>query len=101
MSSDKIVMDSVELANSGSTIQGNSSSLGGMVTQFYSNVATLTSSEVWSGEDAMEASKVADSMRTDLNTIVEIVNGLGEDFVRTADTFDATVEQNKSKIAQV
>ena len=49
----------------------------------------------------MEASKVADSMRTDLNTIVEIVNGLGEDFVRTADTFDATVEQNKSKIAQV
>ena len=72
-----------------------------MVTQFYSNVATLTSSEVWSGEDAMEASKVADSMRTDLNTIVEIVNGLGEDFVRTADSFDVTVEQNKSKIAQV
>ena len=101
MSNDKIVMDTVDLSNSGSAIQNNSSSFGGMVNQFYSYIGTLTSSEVWSGEDAMEANKVAESMKTDLNTITDIINGLGEDFVRTADTFDATVEENKAKIAQV
>lgn len=98
---DKIVMDTVDLASSGNAIQGNSSSFGGMVTQFYSNMGTLTSSEVWSGADSVEANNVAESMRTDLNTITDIINGLGTDFVSTADSFDATVEENKSRIAQV
>lgn len=101
MSNDKIVMDTVDLSASGNEIQGNSSSFGGMVTKFYSNMGTLTSSEVWSGADSVEANNVAESMRTDLSTITEIINGLGEDFVRTADSFDATVEENKSKIAQI
>ncbi len=101
MSGDKIIMDSEELTGSGNTIQGNSSTFGGMVTKFYSHINTMTSNGVWTGEDASEMASVAESMRNDLDTITEIINELGTDFISTAAAFEDTVDQNRSKFGQI
>ena len=97
-----LIMDSAGLSGAGSNIQNNADEFISLISQFYSDVASITATEVWSGEeDSTTFANVAEEMRTDLHNISSIMREVGENFQKTASSYDQTVEGNVNRINQV
>lgn len=97
-----LIMDSADLRGAGSNIKNNSDEFISLISQFYSDVASITATDVWSGEeDSMTFSNVAEGMKSDLQNISSIMREVGENFVSTASSYESTVEENANRINQV
>ena len=94
-----LIMDSEDLRSAGASIKNNGDEFRALVTQFYNDVAAITATDVWSGEeDSIAFSNVAESMKADLQNAAQIMDEVGANFEATANSYDATVEANKNRI---
>ena len=97
-----LIMDSADLRGAGSNIKNNSDEFISLISQFYTDVAAITATDVWSGEeDSITFSNVAEGMRTDLQNISTIMREVGENFEKTANSYDATVDENAKRINNI
>ena len=91
-------MESGELRNLGTTIQGNSSSLSTLITNFTNQYQALTANGTWEGPDSTAFATAAGNFATDLQKAADLVNEVGTNLVNTANNYDSCQEEVQGSI---
>ena len=92
-------MESTELRNLGTEIQGNAANFNSLITSFTSQYQALTAGGTWEGPDSLNFAQAASNFAGDLTKAATMVDEVGGNLVTTANNYDAVHESVSSGIS--